>query len=132
MDDDSWPADSALRKWNALMVESAANLGRYSNSAEAYKVQLQAAGFQNVVEMQFKWPQNPWPKDKHLKKLGTLYAIPSSIKDHTRSDVKMTNERNREVGLRKHRRRALRYQLSLVHAGAGLVGGGAGGLLGGC
>jgi len=31
---------------------------------------MQAAGFEDVVEMQYKWPQNRWPKDPKYKELG--------------------------------------------------------------
>ncbi len=70
VDDDSLPADSALRKWSTFMLESAKNLGRFSNSAESYKSQLIASGFENVVEIVYKWPQNRWPKDPKLKEIG--------------------------------------------------------------
>ena len=33
------------------------------------------AGFQNVFELRFKWPQNPWPKDKKMKELGRWSMI---------------------------------------------------------
>ena len=32
--------------------------------------QLQDAGFVNVVEVRYKWPQNQWLKDPRLKELG--------------------------------------------------------------
>lgn len=28
------------------------------------------AGFIDIVEIPFMWPQNRWPKDKHFKELG--------------------------------------------------------------
>jgi hypothetical protein len=31
---------------------------------------MEEAGFVDVVELQFKWPTNPWPDDPHLKELG--------------------------------------------------------------
>lgn len=27
-------------------------------------------GFENVVQQDFKWPSNPWPKDEHYKRIG--------------------------------------------------------------
>jgi hypothetical protein len=31
-----------------------------------------AAGFEDVVEIQYKWPLNKWPRDKKYKELGEL------------------------------------------------------------
>lgn len=53
------------------MLESAEVLGRYANSAESYKAQMEAVGFENVVEVVNKWPQNRWPRDPKYKELGT-------------------------------------------------------------
>jgi hypothetical protein len=77
VDDGTMAADSALRKWSDLMFESAKNLGRFSNSAESYKAQMIAAGFENVVELQYKWPQNRWPVDRKLKEIGMLPSMKS-------------------------------------------------------
>lgn len=69
-DDDTIPPDSALMKWCNLMVEAGQKLGRPLNGANYYKQQLEAAGFTNIVEVQFKWPINRWPKDQKFKDLG--------------------------------------------------------------
>lgn len=50
-DDRTLPPNSALKKWSDGVLESARRLGRYSNSAESYKSQMIAAGFENVVEL---------------------------------------------------------------------------------
>lgn len=70
--DHSFPEDCAIRKWTDLILEGTTKLGRPANSAKDYKEQLIAAGFKNVVEVQYKWPQNRWPKDPKLKELGIL------------------------------------------------------------
>ncbi|KAF9769132.1 hypothetical protein IL306_013494 [Fusarium sp. DS 682] len=44
--------------------------GRAINLAPKYKSFLEKASFTDVVEKQFKWPINEWPKDKHYKELG--------------------------------------------------------------
>ena len=76
MDDDSFPADSSLKKWCALVKEEAEQVHHPGNSAEMYKSQFEAAGFTNVVEVQYKWPSNRWPKDKNAKELGVyLYLL---------------------------------------------------------
>ena len=71
-DDGTLPLNSALRKWSDGMLESARRLGRYSNSAESYKSQMVTAGFEDVVELVYKWPQNRWPTDPKIKEIGKL------------------------------------------------------------
>jgi hypothetical protein len=68
--DNSFPEDCAIRRWTELIHEGTVKLGRPTDSAKHYKQWLIDAGFVNVVEMKFKWPQNKWPKDKRLKELG--------------------------------------------------------------
>lgn len=52
------------------MVEGCDKFGRAANSAESCKGQMIAAGFKDVVEIQYKWPLNRWPKDKNYKEWG--------------------------------------------------------------
>jgi hypothetical protein len=70
VDDNSWPPNSALKKWGDLILEAGVNLGRPCNTAELSKERMIAAGFEDVVEVQFKWPLNRWPKDKKHKEWG--------------------------------------------------------------
>jgi len=69
-DDDSIPPDSSLRQWSDLMIEASHKLGRPIDIVPQYKDMMVSAGFEGVVEMQYKWPQNQWPKDKKFKELG--------------------------------------------------------------
>jgi hypothetical protein len=69
--DDSLRNDSQLRKWSDLLLEATQKAGRPMDSARYYQAQLEAAGFIKVEKIQYKWPQNPWPKDKDNKILGT-------------------------------------------------------------
>ncbi|KAH7368142.1 S-adenosyl-L-methionine-dependent methyltransferase [Plectosphaerella cucumerina] len=71
-DDDSLKEDSALHKWITTLTDCGERIGRTFRSASRYKEQLEAQGFENVVEVKFKWPQNRWPRDKKLKELGGL------------------------------------------------------------
>ncbi|PVH70597.1 S-adenosyl-L-methionine-dependent methyltransferase [Cadophora sp. DSE1049] len=68
--DSSFPPDCAVKKWSDLILEGTIKLSRPCDSAKDYKAQLIEAGFENVVEIRYKWPQNSWPKDKKLKELG--------------------------------------------------------------
>lgn len=57
-------------KWCGLMVEAGNKIERPVDCCKNYKVQLEDAGFVDVVEVKYKWPQNRWPKDKKFKELG--------------------------------------------------------------
>lgn len=71
--DNSFPEDCAVKKWADLILEGTVKLGRPADCAKDYKDQLIEAGFENVVVIQYKWPQNSWPKDPKLKELGKLW-----------------------------------------------------------
>lgn len=73
-DDDTLTEDTALLKWNRLLVEASEKLGRPLNSCTGYQEQLTAAGFVNIVETRFKWPMNTWPKDSKYKNVGAWCA----------------------------------------------------------
>jgi hypothetical protein len=62
--------DSALAKWSDLMFEASKVLQRPLNSSKSCKDYLASAGFTEVVETRYKWPQNRWPKDRKYKELG--------------------------------------------------------------
>ena len=69
-EDNSFPPNSALRRWGDLIIESTLKIGRPANSMYSYQEQLTAAGFTDITVEKFKWPGNRWPKDAKLKELG--------------------------------------------------------------
>jgi hypothetical protein len=69
-DDDTIPSDSALWTWNQNMVKSGVISGRRCDIATQYAQWMREAGFVDVVELKYKWPQNPWPKDPRDKYLA--------------------------------------------------------------
>jgi hypothetical protein len=71
-DDGTLPADSALKKWCDLVLDGSTKIGRGSDTAMHYKEQMIASGFDNVVQVVYKWPTNQWPKNKKMKELGKL------------------------------------------------------------
>lgn len=72
-DDGTLLPTSAITKWSNLFLEAAETAGRIINSAKFYKMQMEAAGFVDVVEKVYKWPTNRWPKDKKIKELGERF-----------------------------------------------------------
>ncbi|KAL3424766.1 methyltransferase domain-containing protein [Phlyctema vagabunda] len=75
-DDDTFPENSMLRKWGELMLTGFAATGRPLDSALHSRELLEAAGFVNVVQADYKWPLNQWPKHERSKELG-LWAFES-------------------------------------------------------
>ena len=71
--DNSFQPNCAVRKWTELSIEASKKLGRRLDSPTYYKAQMEEAGFRNVVETKFKWPQNRWPKDPKMKELGKVF-----------------------------------------------------------
>ncbi|KAM6524482.1 hypothetical protein FALCPG4_010094 [Fusarium falciforme] len=69
-DDDTLHPDSYLSQWCKFCFEAGQNLGRPVFPTTEYKNYLAAAGFEDIVEVQRKWPTNAWPRDKHFKELG--------------------------------------------------------------
>lgn len=69
-DDDTLPADAALLRWGKSLTQAMGQFGRPIDSARLYKKQLEDAGFVNVVQVEYKWPLNRWPKEKKFKELG--------------------------------------------------------------
>jgi SAM-dependent methyltransferase len=69
-DDGTLKEDSALLRWNQLLVQASDKLGPSLESAHHYESQLKEAGFEDVTKIEFKWPLNSWPRDARYKELG--------------------------------------------------------------
>jgi len=72
-DDGTLSEDSALSQWNALLVEASIKMGRSLDVAARHKQLLIDAGFVNVVQKEFKWPSNDWPRDNKYKEIGKSF-----------------------------------------------------------
>ena len=57
-------------KWNQLLVEASKKLGATLDCSLHYREWMIAEGFTNVVQVNYKWPINSWPKDSKYKNLG--------------------------------------------------------------
>jgi hypothetical protein len=69
-DDGTVKEDSSLYKWNVLLLEASEKLGASLNSGRQYKQQMIDAGFEDVVQVEFKWPISSWPRDAKYKEVG--------------------------------------------------------------
>ncbi|KAK0610681.1 S-adenosyl-L-methionine-dependent methyltransferase [Bombardia bombarda] len=65
-------AGTDLEKWNTVLLEGVAKLGKNGLAAAKFKAQMEEAGFVDVVEKKFALPGNPWAKGKAEKVLGLI------------------------------------------------------------
>ncbi|KAL5049334.1 hypothetical protein BDW71DRAFT_204599 [Aspergillus fruticulosus] len=68
--DDGTMAGTAFETLNNKMMEGLRKLGRDGALPDQYKRLMIETGFKNVRDVKYKWPQNAWPKDPHLKHIG--------------------------------------------------------------
>lgn len=62
--------DTALFKWCKLLEEASTKLGRPFVKFDEMREHMEKAGFTDIVDGRFKWPSNPWPKERKYKELG--------------------------------------------------------------
>ncbi|GAB1740059.1 hypothetical protein NU219Hw_g4980t1 [Hortaea werneckii] len=74
-DDNSLPSYSAYAEFQQSLSEAATQFGKVMNISPQFKSFVQNAGFQSVVEQQFKAPLAPWPKDKRYRNLGRYMNV---------------------------------------------------------
>ncbi|OHE95879.1 TAM domain methyltransferase [Colletotrichum orchidophilum] len=69
-DDGSLTEENPVHKLSDLFLRGGRVTGRHMDKAPIYKDLMRNAGFVDIVEEQFKWPVNAWPRDPHFKTLG--------------------------------------------------------------
>ena len=70
-EDNSLPEDSSILKWITTLLGASDQFGRDPRPGPKLKNWMEAAGFRNIGSTKVKLPVGPWPKDPHLKELGT-------------------------------------------------------------
>jgi hypothetical protein len=81
-DDGTLSEDCPLSQWARHMMDASAKLGAGFDGGSKYKQYLIDAGFEDVVEVTYKWPINTWPKDAKHKEIGTVtssYFLPKIL-----------------------------------------------------
>jgi hypothetical protein len=69
---DNKTANTAVEKWNAKLITGAKVIGRDWHCTPHFASWVREAGFIDVVEKVYAWPQNSWPKGEKQKALGRL------------------------------------------------------------
>ncbi|KAI1821870.1 S-adenosyl-L-methionine-dependent methyltransferase [Xylaria intraflava] len=67
------PRESALYRWNLLLLEGVRKLGRSWSNVVNYPRYFEEAGFENIVERRFYWPTSPWAKGKYFKNVAMYF-----------------------------------------------------------
>jgi len=82
-DDGTFPETCDFYKWGQYITQASVAIGRPLNILYELKGLVEAAGFEDVVQEKFMWPENTWPKDKKLKEIGqwTLANIDGGLED---------------------------------------------------
>lgn len=74
-DDNTMPANSALKRWSDLMVEAGVKSGFQLTTCERAGDMLHATGFVDIVRIPYKWPINEWPREAKWKEVGRRTAV---------------------------------------------------------
>ena len=74
-DDGSLKEGASLAKFVRLFNEACSGFGRLSTPGPHLEGWLKDAGFINVAHERFRLPVGPWPKDKHLKTIGSWNLV---------------------------------------------------------
>ncbi|KAI1171452.1 S-adenosyl-L-methionine-dependent methyltransferase [Nemania sp. FL0916] len=67
------PRESALYRWNELMMEGLRKIGRSWSNVINYPRYFEEAGFENITEKRFYWPTSPWAKGKYFKTVAMYF-----------------------------------------------------------
>jgi hypothetical protein len=57
------------------MIEASIKLGRPLDIGASWKEIMISTGLEDVVELQYRWPQNRWPKAPKYKELGAWACV---------------------------------------------------------
>ncbi|KXH27634.1 methyltransferase [Colletotrichum salicis] len=71
--DGSLKEEHATFKWNSMLMDTIASMGREARPGPQLEGWVREAGdFQNVTHRKFILPIGPWPKDPHYRELGLV------------------------------------------------------------
>src|SRR5690348_9859507 len=71
-DDGTLPPNSAMRQFSNALHESTQIFGTPIDDPTRWKGWFEERGFEEVTEIVYKMPTNPWPRDQRLKLIGAF------------------------------------------------------------
>lgn len=69
---------TTIQRFNDLIIEGAAKIGRDWHCTPKYATWFQEVGFEDVVENVLAWPVGTWPKGKKQKTMG-LWTMTNAL-----------------------------------------------------
>lgn len=80
---------AVLKEWSDLCVEGARRQGKDMKISLKFKPMLQALGFENLVQLKYDVPLNPWIPDPRQKRIAemTLKTMQIAIRPFTKSNM---------------------------------------------
>lgn len=69
-DDETVGPDHFFTLWGQTVVDCGNAFGKSFTIWKESKELMERAGFEDVVEVQYKWPMNGWSRDPKLKEIG--------------------------------------------------------------
>lgn len=74
-DDDTLPSDSLLVPWREMFIKAASRAGRPLDTMTHMRSRIEAAGFVNVQQQDYKMPIGTWPKLQVYKDAGKVNRL---------------------------------------------------------
>lgn len=67
------PTESAVYKWNELLIEGAARAGRPWTNVQYYRHYMEELGLEDIAEKNFYWPTSMWARGRYFKDVATFF-----------------------------------------------------------
>jgi hypothetical protein len=71
-DDDSTPPTNGIVEFSNKICDASLIAGWSLREPNNFKRYMQNVGFEDVIEIRYKVPTSPWPKDKRMKLIGAF------------------------------------------------------------
>lgn len=88
---------TALKEWQEHVQDATKFTGVPWTNVPNYKRWFVEAGFEDVTEVNFRWPSNQWSKDRRERLLGACEYLPLSFLECSRA----TSSSHYLIGLRQ-------------------------------
>jgi hypothetical protein len=67
------PTESALYKWNEVLIAGAQKGGRPWTNVQHYRQYMEDVGLVDIVEKTFYWPTSSWARGRYFKDVATYF-----------------------------------------------------------
>lgn len=74
-EDGSYKDDLPISKWATTLLNASRDFGRDPCPGPKIEGWAKEAGFEDVTVQRFRLPIGPWPRDKHLKTIGSWNLV---------------------------------------------------------